>query len=127
MIQYLRDFRGLSFVEAKRALGLEITRAPNRQADQAAIDRVREDYFSWEHECYIEVTDAHRALLAEREEAEFASRAFPEERDLWTRKIENINEQIESLQLDLNIFTYKKYEPERFARWAIERQKKEAA
>lgn len=126
-IQYLRDFRGLSFLEAKQRLGLPITSSPYRQADRAAIDTARERYFTWEHECLIEVTDSHRELLPQRWQAELSCDAFPEERALWTRKRENLDEQIESLQYDLKIFTYREYESERFARWAAEQSKKEAA
>lgn len=134
-IQYLRDFRGLSFLEAKRALGLEITNTSRHRAERAALLIVRDAYLDREKQRFCELTDVYRSLLAEREDCEIACRAIQRRPDLytqkeksfWTRKRASINEQIESLEHEVNVFTFKKYEAERFALWAVEQKHEQAA
>jgi hypothetical protein len=109
--------------------------SPEARAARAARDRVREDFCAWDRECTIAVTDAYRALLAEREVAEIACRAIkrcpdlytPREHTYWTLQLASPKEQIDSLEHEVDVFTYKKFESERFARWAAEQQKKKEA
>ena len=101
--------------------------SPAARADRAARHRVREDFRAWRWQNIFDLTDWHRELLTQREDAQIACRAIeknpdlysPEEQLDWTSQPTSLKEQLDSLQRELDIFTDDRFLPECIARWAL--------
>lgn len=132
-IQYLRDFRGLSFIEAKRALGIDPS-PPSQQARAKAIAHrlalaaAKQAYQAWERQRVVSLTDEYRHLLSEKDIAEAAFRQMhrrpdlyrEEEKTLWIYRLANLYDRLVVLEHDLDVLTYRKNEDARFKYWQEE-------
>ena len=100
------------------------------RADRIAHDRVREDFRAWKWQNIFDLTDWHRDLLTQREDAQIACRAIEKNPDsysqkeklYWTSQPTSLKEQLDSLQRELDIFADDRFMPERIARWALEQK-----
>src|SRR5215813_3575780 len=122
-IQYLRHFHGLSFAEAKRVLGLADTPCSHAERTEQEARKntramVKEIYRVWCHEQMIFYTDLHRELLAEEEILQIAlrhPRLYDQQQDeLYRHQLVSVQEQLASIQTDLDVFTYNEFEDVRF-------------
>ena len=131
-LQYLRDFHGLTFAEAKRALGLD-TAPPSRaetkrrRTHRVALAAARAAYRSWERRRLIALTDQYRELSTGREVAEIAYRAISRRPDLyseqerrWVVTLATVYDRLAVLEHELGILTYRQHEAGRFAWWLEE-------
>lgn len=135
VIDYLRKVRGLSFRDACRAAGKDyppLRLVVSRRTTQAEGETLR-DYYTWEHEQLRKWTDAYRALLADKEEAEIAVRATRqsihlytgEEEAYWLWRLVAVKTELEESALIptmADIFTYDEHRQERFLLWQKERK-----
>lgn len=129
-IDYLRKVRGMSFRDACRATGKDyppLRLVVSRRVVQAEGETVR-DYYVWEHTELRRWTDAHRALLADQEEAEIGERATrrcpelytEEEKEYWAWRLVEMNLALEEeaiVPTMADIFTYDEHRQERFLMW----------
>lgn len=132
-IQYLRDFRGLSFIEAKQALGLN-TRPLGRgeaarcQAHQIALAAAREAYKTWQREKFRLLLEERDQLRAESEIAATAYRLLCRRSGLlgeseaqdWQGKLANIYDRLAFIEYELDLLTYREYEIDRATWWRQE-------
>lgn len=129
-IQYLRDCHGLTFTEAKRALGLDTSIPPHteivrRKAHKAALEAARDAYETWDHWKFQELADEYINLLIELDIAESAYRAMrshPEwfsnsERAWWEEELSRVYDRLPVVEHNLNILTFRDCERERFLWW----------
>jgi hypothetical protein len=121
-IQLLRDRDGLSFMEAKRSLGLSTDLLPRRaiaqqKARSAALAATRDSYKQWAQRTLTTLTDENRELLSEQEVAEIAVEQIQRRPDLyldrdeamdWIGKLYAIQERIAELEKYLDLLTYDK-------------------
>lgn len=134
-IQFLMDFCGLNFRDACRAVGREILPrgSPEYQArkrHQAALAAAKAAFDAWVHKKFIEYTDRHRELLAERETCLIAFRLVwrrpgflaEEEAEYWKRRMSEVSDQLASLSWDCDFFTFNRYEGERLNSWKERRE-----
>lgn len=124
----------MTFKDACRAAGKDyppLRLVVSRRTVQAEGETLR-DYYVWEHRQLRKWTDAYRALLTDREEAEIAMRATrrcpalytEEEKEAWTWRLVEVNLALEESALVptmADIFTYDEHRQERFLMWQKER------
>jgi hypothetical protein len=134
-LQLLRDRDGLSFLEAKKALGLDTYTAPaaKRQATihSFALAVAKREYQAWQRRVFHGLIDHYRELSTECDIAEVGYRAIhrapelytPEERRCWTHRLATIYDRLATLEHDLDLMTYDRNEAQRFGWW---RQESEA-
>lgn len=65
-ITYLRDLRGLSFHEARQALGKEDLPPIRKSPQQAAIDEAKAAFAEWEADNLARITDSYYAAWEEQ-------------------------------------------------------------
>jgi hypothetical protein len=129
-IQLLRDRDRLSFVEAKRALGLDCSMPSLRQrhrvtAHRHALAAAKQAYADWQRKQLIALTDEYRSLNDRLEVATIAYRATQRRPDLysdresssWAHELAVIYHQLPALEHGLDILTYRIHEAGRFAWW----------
>lgn len=132
-IQLLRDRDGLSFREAKRALGLDtspvsVAMRQKIRVINAAHTAVLDAYQAWQRETLTALTAEYRDLMDEVEMAQVAGRQMtrcPElyneaEQDWWGQRLAVLSARAEHLEQDLDILTYDVHEALRFAWWREE-------
>lgn len=128
-IQYLRDFRGLSFREACKVVGKELDVAsipsPVNTEEREIIGHIIDAYQAWSRAEMIERTDYYRHLSDELEIAEIAYHAccrrpdlYPDDEfDYWSTFLGDLYHERARLEDDLDVLTYTRREEERFVWW----------
>jgi hypothetical protein len=125
LIQYLRDYRGLSFQEAARLAGKDLCELPALdQRRQRVRQRVLSEYSMWQHVTLAAFADQYQACMAEVEAAGAAYRLLwraPElftedEASYWVRRLGALLDRQAWLEYHLDLLTYHAYEKARF-RW----------
>jgi phage/plasmid primase-like uncharacterized protein len=131
-IQLLRDRDGLSFSEAKRALGLESYTAPasKRRATihAIALAAAKRNYTDWQKRTLDVLTGEYRELCTECDIVEVAYRAIhraqelytDDERSFWTHQLAGLYDRAAVIENDLFVLTYHINEAARFGWWQEE-------
>jgi hypothetical protein len=132
-IQLLRDRDGLSFVEAKRALGLDCSPLSLQRRQRATVHSfalavAKRAYEGWQRQQLTELTDQYRLLADELDIAGVAYRAIhrcpdlytTEEQSYWTRRLAYLYDTLPVIEHRLDLLTYNRNEADRFALWKEE-------
>ena len=108
----------------------EKTKSDSRatKANRLALECARTAYRAWERQKFNTLVEQYRQLEAERKVAEVAYRTIsrrldlysPEEWSFWTQNLGVIYDRLAPLEHELDVFTFKALEADRFARWQEE-------
>lgn len=132
-IQYLRDFRGLSFTAAKQQLGLDTSpptrvEVAQRRAHHIALEAARDAYRHWQRCRLDELCERFRDLERERSIAECAYRAMmhnpsllsESEQQYWEQRLARLCDFLAPLEWSLDVLTFRAHECARFKWWQEE-------
>lgn len=134
-IQYLRDFYGLSFTEARRALGMDIKYLTSeeirqKRAHHKALETARSAFETWSYWKLQKLADEHIQLLVDLGVVESAYRLLyyqqePQndgEQEFFETELIRVYDRLPVLKYQLDLLTFKENEDQRFEWWQEEEE-----
>ena len=124
-IQFLRDYYGLSYRQARRRLGLNMTPKPPaiRRKDQRWRDarhQVHTEFTEWRHFMLEVLTSVYRTRhhsIGAWEKFLVTVGATGEAHTLWQESLVRLYAKAQRVEPTLDLFTYNRYEPALLRLW----------